>query len=274
MNNINVQILWDKITDKVLSYGPKFLLAIVVLIAGFWIIKKLLRLTEIMMEKRNVELSLRNFLKSLINIVLKILLIISVLQMAGVETTSFIAVLGAAGLAIGMALQGSLSNFAGGVLILLFKPYKVGDLIEAQGYTGVVDDIQIFSTKLTTAQGLTIIIPNSSLSNGNIVNHNAIGRKRVDIEFGIDYSADIDVAKKVLTEVAVSAPGALKDPAPTCVVSALGDNSVSIKQSTYCDPKDYWAIYYYNIENGKKSLEKAGVNIPFPQLEVTMKSTN
>ncbi|MBQ2098303.1 MAG: mechanosensitive ion channel, partial [Bacteroidales bacterium] len=212
MNNINVQILWDKITDKVLSYGPKFLLAIVVLIAGFWIIKKLLRLTEIMMEKRNVELSLRNFLKSLINIVLKILLIISVLQMAGVETTSFIAMLGAAGLAIGMALQGSLSNFAGGVLILLFKPYKVGDLIEAQGYTGVVDDIQIFSTKLTTAQGLTVIIPNSSLSNGNIVNHNAIGRKRVDIEFGIDYSADIDVAKKVLTEVAVSAPGALKDP--------------------------------------------------------------
>ena len=160
--NINVQNIWDKLVDLSLSYGPKLLLAIIVLIAGFWIIKKLLRLTDKLMEKRNVELSLRNFLKTLINIILKVLLLISVLQMAGVETTSFIAMLGAAGLAIGMALQGSLSNFAGGVLILLFKPYKVGDLIEAQGYTGVVEDIQIFSTKLTTAQGLTIIIPNSA----------------------------------------------------------------------------------------------------------------
>ena len=269
--NINVQNIWDKLVDLSLSYGPKLLLAIVVLITGFWIIKKLLRLTEKLMEKRNVEQSLRNFLKTLINIILKVLLLISVLQMAGVETTSFIAMLGAAGLAIGMALQGSLSNFAGGVLILLFKPYKVGDLIEAQGYTGVVSDIQIFSTKLTTAQGLTIIIPNSSLSNGNIVNHNVAGRKRVDIEFGIDYSADIDLAKKILTEVAASAPGALKDPAPSCVVSALGDNSVSIKQLTYCEPKDYWTVYFHNMENGKKQLEKAGVNIPFPQLEVKLK---
>ena len=269
--NVNVQNVWDKLVDLSLTYGPKLLLAIIVLVVGFWIIKKLLRLTEKLMEKSKVELSLRSFLCTLINIILKVLLFISVLQMAGVETTSFIAMLGAAGLAIGMALQGSLSNFAGGVLILLFKPYKVGDLIEAQGYTGVVTDIQIFSTKLTTAQGLTIILPNSSLSNGNIVNHNIIGRKRVDIEFGIDYSADIDVAKKVLTDVATSAPGALTDPAPSCVVSALGDSSVSIKQMTYCEPKDYWNIYYYNMENGKKALDKVGINIPFPQLEVSMK---
>ena len=269
--NINVQAIWDKLVELSITYGPKLILAIIVLIVGFWIIKKLLVLTDTLMEKRNVEPSLRNFLKTLINITLKILLLISVLQMAGVETTSFIAMLGAAGLAIGMALQGSLSNFAGGVLILLFKPYKVGDLIEAQGFTGVVDDIHIFTTKLTTAQGLTIFIPNSALSNGNIVNHNVLGRKRVDIDFGIDYSADIDLAKKILTEVAASAPGALKDPAPSCVVSSLGDNSVSIRQLTYCDPKDYWSVYFYNMENGKKSLEKAGVNIPFPQLEVTMK---
>lgn len=272
--DINVHAIWDKIMDKALSYGPKLLLAIALLVGGFWVIKKLLRLTEKLMEKRNVELSLRNFLKTLINIILKVLLIISVLQMAGVETTSFIAMLGAAGLAIGMALQGSLSNFAGGVLILLFKPYKVGDMIEAQGFKGVVDDIHIFTTKLTTAQGLTIFIPNSSLSNGNIVNHNVIGHRRVDIEFGIDYSADIDLAKKVLLEVAASAPGALKDPAPKCVVSALGDNSVSIKQMTYCNPLDYGDVYFYNIEYGKKALEKAGVNIPFPQLEVSIKNNN
>lgn len=270
--NINVETLWDKIVTLALTYGPKLILAIIVLIVGFWVIKKLLVVTEKLMERRNVELSLRNFLKTLINIILKVLLIISVLQMAGVETTSFIAMLGAAGLAIGMALQGSLSNFAGGVLILLFKPYKVGDMIEAQGFKGVVEDIHIFTTKLTTAQGLTIFIPNSSLSNGNIVNHNVIGHRRVDIEFGIDYSADIDLAKQVLLEVAASAPGALQDPAPKCVVSALGDNSVSIRQMTYCNPKDYADVYFHNIEYGKKALEKAGVNIPFPQLEVTMKS--
>jgi len=270
--NINVQAIWTKLVELALTYGPKLLLAIVVLIAGFWIIKRLLRLTDIVMEKRNVELSLRSFLKTLINIVLKILLIISVLQMAGVETTSFVAILGAAGLAVGMALQGSLSNFAGGVLIQIFKPYRIGDLIEAQGFTGVVDDIQIFSTKLKTAQGATIIIPNSSLSNGNIVNHNFLGRKRVDIEFGIDYYADIDVAKKILTDVAISAPGALTDPAPSCVVSALGDNSVSIKQLTYCVQLDYWNIYYYNIEKGKKALDEAGINIPFPQMDVHIKS--
>ena len=268
--NINVQHIWDKLVELSLTYGPKLVLAIIVLVAGFWIIKKLTHLTEKLMEKRNVDVSLRSFLKSLINISLKVLLIVSVLQMVGVETTSFIAILGAAGLAIGMALQGSLSNFAGGVLILLFKPYKVGDLIEAQGYTGVVEDIHIFTTKLVTAQGLTIIIPNSALSNGNIVNHNATGRKRVDIDFGIDYSADIDLAKKVLTEVAMSAPGALKDPAPSCAVSALGDNSVSIKQLTYCAPADYWTVYFYNMENGKKALDKAGINIPFPQVDVHM----
>ena len=242
--NVDNKAVWTKLVEQALSYGPKLLLAIVVLIAGFWIIKRIVRLTEKLMQIRKVDASLHSFLKTLIGIILKILLIISVLQKVGVETTSFIAMLGAAGLAIGMALQGSLSNFAGGVLILLLKPYKVGDLIEAQGYTGVVTDIHIFTTKLTTAQGLTIIIPNSSLSNGNIVNHNVIGRKRVDITFGIDYAADIDVAKKVLTDVALSAPNALTDPAPSCVVSALGDNSVSIRQSTYCAPKDYWDIYY------------------------------
>lgn len=206
----------DKILDEgiklVVSYGPKLLLAIFVLFAGFWIIKKISKLIAKLMEKRNVDISLRSFLHSIINVALKILLIISVLQMVGVETTSFVAMLGAAGLAIGMALQGSLSNFAGGVLILLFKPYKVGDLIEAQGYTGTVDDIQIFTTKLKTAQGRIIIIPNAALSNGNIVNHTVNGTNRVDIIFSIDYNADIDTAKQTLLDVAQNAPGALPDP--------------------------------------------------------------
>lgn len=266
----------DKILDEgiklVVSYGPKLLLAIFVLFAGFWIIKKVSKLIAKLMEKRNVDISLRSFLHSIINVALKILLIISVLQMVGVETTSFVAMLGAAGLAIGMALQGSLSNFAGGVLILLFKPYKVGDLIEAQGYTGTVDDIQIFTTKLKTAQGRIIIIPNAALSNGNIVNHTVNGINRVDIMFSIDYNADIDTAKQVLLDVAKSAKGALSDPEPVCVVYSLGDSSVNIRQSTYCNPPDYWDVYFYNIEQGKKALDKAGVNIPFPQMDVFIKN--
>ncbi|MBR6176378.1 MAG: mechanosensitive ion channel [Bacteroidales bacterium] len=266
----------DKILDEgiklVVSYGPKLLLAIVFLFGGFWIIKKLTKLIAKLMEKRNVDVSLRSFLHSIINVALKILLIISVLQMVGVETTSFVAMLGAAGLAIGMALQGSLSNFAGGVLILLFKPYKVGDLIEAQGYTGTVDDIQIFTTKLKTAQGRIIIIPNAALSNGNIVNHTVNGINRVDIMFSIDYNADIDTAKQVLLDVAKSAKGALSDPEPVCVVYSLGDSSVNIRQSTYCNPPDYWDIYFYNMEQGKKALDKAGVNIPFPQMDVFIKN--
>ncbi|MBR2886920.1 MAG: mechanosensitive ion channel [Bacteroidales bacterium] len=266
----------DKILDEgiklVVSYGPKLLLAIFVLFAGFWIIKKISKLIAKLMEKRNVDVSLRSFLHSIINVALKILLIISVLQMVGVETTSFVAMLGAAGLAIGMALQGSLSNFAGGVLILLFKPYKVGDLIEAQGYTGTVDDIQIFTTKLKTAQGRIIIIPNAALSNGNIVNHTVNGINRVDIMFSIDYNADIDTAKQVLLDVAKSAKGALSDPEPVCVVYSLGDSSVNIRQSTYFNPPDYWDIYFYNMEQGKKALDKAGVNIPFPQMDVFIKN--
>lgn len=266
----------DKILDEgiklVVSYGPKLLLAIVVLFAGFWIIKKISKLIAKLMEKRNVDISLRSFLHSIINVALKILLIISVLQMVGVETTSFVAMLGAAGLAIGMALQGSLSNFAGGVLILLFKPYKVGDLIEAQGYTGTVDDIQIFTTKLKTAQGRIIIIPNAALSNGNIVNHTVNGTNRVDIIFSIDYNADIDLAKQTLLDVAKNAPGALPDPPAVCVVYSLGDSSVNIRQSTYCNPPDYWDIYFYNMEQGKKALDKAGVNIPFPQMDVFIKN--
>lgn len=269
---MNAQNILDQAITLTLTYGPKLILAIVVLVVGFWVVKKISRLAEKLMENRNVDVSLRSFLKSLINIALKALLIISVLEMVGVETTSFVAILGAAGLAVGMALQGSLSNFAGGVLIMLFKPYKVGDFIDAQGFSGVVSDIHIFTTKLKTVQGNIIIIPNSALSNGNIVNHTSNGLSRVDITFGIDYAADIDLAKKVLAEQAATAPGALADPAPSCVVSALGDSSVSITQCTHCDPKDYWGIYFYNMENGKKALDKAGINIPFPQVDVHMKN--
>ena len=269
---ISAEKIWDEAVKLVVSYGPKLLLAIFVLVAGFWIIKKLTKLIAKLMEKRNVDVSLRSFLHSIINVALKILLIISVLQMVGVETTSFVAMLGAAGLAIGMALQGSLSNFAGGVLILLFKPYKVGDLIEAQGYTGTVDDIQIFTTKLKTAQGRIIIIPNAALSNGTIVNHTVNGTNRVDIVFSIDYNADIDLAKQTLLDVAKNAPGALPDPPAVCVVYSLGDSSVNIRQSTYCNPPDYWDVYFYNMEQGKKALDKAGVNIPFPQMDVFIKN--
>ena len=269
---INIEKIIETGTELVINYGSKLLLAIVVFLIGKWLIKKISRFIATTMEKRNVDASLRSFLSSLVNGLLWALLIISVLTMVGVETTSFVAILGAAGLAVGMALQGSLSNFAGGVLILFNKPFKVGDLIEAQGFTGVVKDIQIFTTTLSTAQGRTIIIPNGPLSNGNIVNHTVNGQNRVDIVFGIDYAADIETARQALLSVAKQAPNALQEPAPSVVVSSLGDSSVNITLCTYCKPSDYWGVFFYNTENGKIALDKAGINIPFPQMDVHMKN--
>ncbi|MCR5454494.1 MAG: mechanosensitive ion channel [Bacteroidales bacterium] len=269
---MNVDNILNTCTNLVLEYGPKLLLAIIVLFVGKWLIKKIGKLVAKTMGKRNVDESLRSFLASLLNGLLWALLIISVLTMVGVETTSFVAILGAAGLAVGMALQGSLSNFAGGVLILFNKPFKVGDLIDAQGFTGVVKDIQIFTTTLSTVQGNTIIIPNGPLSNGNIVNHTVNGQNRVDVTFGIDYAADIETARKALIEVAKKAPNALQDPAPSVAVSSLGDSSVNLTLCTYCNPSDYWGIFFYNNEYGKIALDKAGINIPFPQMDVHMKN--
>jgi len=266
----NYQNLIDKAYELILTYGPKILLAILVLIIGLWIINRFTRTARKMMETRNVNVSLIGFVSSLTNIGLKVLLLISVAGMIGIQTTSFIAILGAAGLAIGFALQGTLSNFAGGVMVLIFKPYKVGDLIQAQGHLGVVKEIHIFVTIMLSPEKKTIIIPNGAISNGDITNFTTEGIIRVDMTFGISYESNIKKAKEVLLKLLESHPKVLKDPAPFVGVSALADSSVNLAVRPHTKPEDYWTVYFDVYEAGKEALDKAGITIPFPQVDVHM----
>ena len=250
-------------------YGMKFVLAIVVLVDGLIVIKWITKGLVKVMKKREVNESLIPFLKSLTSILLKAMLIISVMGMVGIEMTSFIAVLGAAGLAVGLALQGTLQNFAGGVMILLFKPYQVGDFIEAQGFMGSVKEIQIFTTILTTPDNRKVIIPNSPLATGSITNFSAMPTRRIDFSFGIAYDDDIDKAKKILQKIADDDQRVLKEENPPQVmVEELADSSVNLKLRVWVKSEDYWSLYFDVIEGGKKQFDKAGISIPFPQTDV------
>ncbi|MCA9473167.1 MAG: mechanosensitive ion channel [Nitrospirales bacterium] len=254
--------------DLVLMYGPKFLLSVFTLIIGWWLTKRVVALIERAMERGQVEVTLRGFLASMAGILLKALLLISVASMIGIETTSFIAMLGAAGLAVGLALQGSLANFAGGVLILFFRPFKVGDLIEAQGFLGVVKEIQIFVTILTTLDNRRIIIPNGPLSNGCITNLNAESLRRVDMKFGISYGDDVLKAKEVIQRTLVADDRILKSPAPDVFVSEHADSSINFVVRPWVHPNDYWDVYFHVHEQLKLAFDREGITIPFPQRDV------
>lgn len=258
----------DNILEKVIEfatvYGIKVIGAIVFWIIGSWIIKKIIKGSKKVMSKRDYDESLQKFLLNFINWTLKILLIITLLGTLGVPTTSFAAVIAAAGLAIGLALQGSLGNFAGGILIMIFKPIKIGDLIEAQGQMGVVKEIEIFTTKLTGLSNKEIIIPNGALSNGTIVNYTAEGTRRVDLIFGVGYDSDIKKTKEVLLEVITSHPLVLSEPAPTVNVHALADSSINFAVRPWCKAEDYWAVYFGVTELTKEALDTAGIEIPYP----------
>ncbi|NER12644.1 mechanosensitive ion channel [Leptobacterium flavescens] len=259
----------DKGIEFIADFGPKIIGALLIWIIGSWVIKKMMKGMSHVMNKNDYDESLKKFLISLTSWILKVLLILAVLGTMGVETTSFAAIIAAAGLAIGLALQGSLANFAGGVLILIFKPFKVGDLIEAQGELGVVKEIDIFTTKLNSPTNKLVIIPNGTLSNGNIINYSAEGKLRVDLTFGVDYGSDIKLTKDVLMEVLTSNPKVLKDPAPMVAVSELADSSVNFAVRPWANVADYWDVYFETIENGKEALDKAGIEIPYPhQVEI------
>ncbi len=254
----------DKGVEFASTYGLKIIGAIVIWIIGSWIIKKIIRGVKHLMNKKEYDESLQKFLLNLFGWVLKILLIISILGQLGVETTSFAAILAAAGLAIGLALQGSLGNFAGGVLLMIFKPIKIGDLIEAQGEVGVVKEIEIFTTKLIGLSNKEIIIPNGAISNGNIINYSTEGTRRVDLIFGIGYDEDIKKAKEVMMNVLSAHPKILKDPMPSVNVSELADSSVNFAVRPWCKTEDYWAVYFDVTENTKLALDAAGIEIPYP----------
>ncbi len=269
MNEVEqVNKYMDMGIEMAMSYGPQLTLAIVTLIVGLWIINAFSRGLDRGFERSGMETTLRRFLNSLINIGLKALLLISVASMIGIETTSFIAVLGAAGLAIGLALQGTLANFAGGVLILIFRPYKVGDFIEAAGYMGSVKSIEIFNTVMTTGDNKTIIIPNGTISNSAITNFSTQETRRVDIVFGIGYDDDMKKAKEVLQGLINADGRILKDPEPLIAVSNLGDSTVDITTRSWVSSADYWGVYFDLVENTKQAFDDNGISIPYPQTDV------
>jgi len=260
--------LTSKGMEMIMIYAPKLVLAILTLLLGLSIIKGIIHLISKSLEKTHVDETLRPFISNFLSWGLKAMLFISVASMVGIATTSFIAVLGAAGLAIGLALQGSLANFAGGVLILFFKPYRVGDLIDSQGHLGVVKEVQIFNTILVSPDNKRIIVPNASLSNNAVVNYSAEGNLRVDLVVGIAYPADVTRAKEVLLEMMQSDPLVLETPEPLVAVSELADSSVNLVVRPWCKVADYWDVYFSVTEKSKSALDAAGIEIPFPQRDV------
>lgn len=267
MDDLSIYI--DQMKEMAVSYGPKVIGAILVLFIGFKVAKVVAKQVRKVLQKGNFDDSLVPFLSSLISTILKILVVISAMGMLGIEMTSFIAILGAAGLAIGMALSGTLQNFAGGVMILIFKPFQVGDFVEAQGNMGVIKEIQIFNTIMTTVDNKQIIIPNGGLSNSIMTNFSKEPQRRVDFTFGIGYGDDIDKARKVLEDEIAKFPQVLSQPAaPFIGVSELADSSVNFAVRLWVNGADYWAVFFGMNENVKKAFDANNISIPFPQTDV------
>lgn len=260
--------LLNKASDLLEAYGPKLLGAIVVLIIGLWIIKIINKAVSRMLEKKDFDPSLEPFVRTLISVLLKIMLVISVMTMVGIQMTSFIAILGAAGLAVGLALSGTLQNFAGGALILSFKPFKVGDFIEAQGFMGTVYEIQVFNTMLKTPDNKVVIIPNGGLSTGAITNFSKEPTRRVAWSFGIAYGDDVDKARKVIRNLIDADNRILKDPEPFIGLGELADSSVNLTVRVWVNSEDYWGVFFDMNEKIYKIFDKEGLNIPFPQMDI------
>lgn len=265
---IDPQAILNQLIDISLTYGPKLLGAIVVWIIGGWIIKAIVNGFSKVMDKGGADPSLKPFLRGLVGALLRVMLIISVLGMLGIEMTSFIAILGAAGLAVGLALSGTLQNFAGGVMILIFKPFKAGDVIDAQGFVGTVHEIQIFNTLLKTPDNKTIILPNGGLSTSSMVNFSTEERRRVDWTIGVGYGDDLDKARAVIRKLCDADSRILKDPEVFIAVSELADSSVNFTVRAWVNAADYWGVFFAMNENVYKTFEREGLNIPYPQMDV------
>lgn len=272
MEKINELI--EMAPDLAIKYGTQLILALLVLIIGLWMIKIIVNALNRMMEKKNTDSSLRPFLKSIISILLKVMLGITVLGMLDIEMTSFIAILGAAGLAVGLALSGTLQNFAGGVMLLLFKPFKVGDVIDAQGFLGSVHEIQIFNTILKTPDNKTIIIPNAGLSSSAMTNFSTEPTRRVDFSFGVGYNDDIDKVRSIIDSVIKADSRIHSDPEPFIAVGELADSSVNFTVRVWADSANYWGIHFDTLEKIKKTFDKEGISIPFPQTDVHVHQVN
>jgi len=258
----------DSIIATFTDYGLRIVFALVILIVGKWIAGLIRRWARKAMENRKVDPALTGFLSNILFALMMVAVIITAISKLGVQTTSFIAVLGAAGLAVGLALQGSLSNFASGVLIIIFRPFKVGDFVEVGGVNGVVDEIGLLVTEMHTPDNKGIIVPNSQVLGSHIVNFNAYPTRRLDLTYGIGYDDDIDKVKAILTELVENDERCLKDPAPTIAVLEHGDSSVNIVCRPWVKGSDYWSVLFDFQENVKKRFDKEGITIPFPQRDV------
>jgi len=258
----------DKMFEFAVTYGMNIIGAILTLVIGLWVVKFLTNAVRKGFDKGEVEPALRTFAISLISILLKIMVYITALTVLGVAMTSFIAILGAAGLAVGLALSGTLQNFAGGVMILFFKPFKVGHFIDAQGHMGTVKEIQIFVTILTTPDNKTIYIPNGPLATGSLTNFSVQPTRRVDWTFGIAYGDDIDKAYEVIKRLLSEDERIKEDPAPFLALKELGDSSVDITVRAWVDAANFWPVFFRMNEEVYKTFEKEGLSIPFPQRDV------
>ena len=260
--------------ELAILYGQKLIFALITLFVGLKLIKYVVKLIDKSLQKTKLDKSIHTFLRSLTRTVLKILLFISIATQLGAHTTSFVAILGSAGLAVGLALQGSLANFAGGVLILLLKPFKVGDFIEAAGYMGTVEEIQVFYTILNTPDNRVVTIPNSNLSNNSTVNYSTKDTRRVDLVFGVGYEDDIFKVKEVLNRVVNAHEMILKSPAPMIKLSEHADSCVNFIVRVWCKSENYWDIHFDLLETVKLEFDKENINIPYPQMDVNISNKN
>ena len=261
-------LVTQQLIDSGIQAGDHILKAVIVFLVGRFLIRMLNRLVRRLMDKRNVDISIKTFVRSLVNILLTVLLIISVVGALGVETTSFAALLASAGVAVGMALSGNLQNFAGGLVILLFKPYKVGDWIDAQNVSGTVKEIQIFHTILTTADNKLIYVPNGALSSGVVTNYSNQTTRRVEWIVGVDYGEDYNKVEKVVREVLAADKRILDDPAPFIALHALDASSVNVVARVWVNSADYWGVYFDINKAIYATFNEQGINFPFPQLTV------
>ena len=271
---LNFQELGNKGLELATFYGGRILLALVVWVIGSILITYVLRGVMLAIEKSHMDQTLRVFINSIISTLLRVLLFVAAISILGIETTSLVALIGAAGFAIGLALQGSFSNFAGGALILFFKPFVVGDRIEAGGYSGVVEEIQIFNTILRTLDSKQVIVPNGELSNNPIINvtgNNIVG---IELTFGIGYEDNVEKAKEIITQIITTHPDILKDPAPVIGLSELADSSINFFTRSFVKPEHYWDVTFSLNEQVKKAFDKEKISIPYPQRDIHLYNHN
>ena len=258
------------INDYVVPWGINIFFALAIFIVGRWLVKGVTKLLKKLLEKSKMDAILINFVTSIISTLLLLFAVIAALDQLGVNTTSLIAVLGAAGLAVGLALQGSLQNFAAGVMLIVFRPFKTGDFVEAGGTMGVIESISIFTTIMRTGDNREVIVPNGAIFNGTITNYSARATRRIDMVFGIGYGDDIKKAKEIMEQVIAADERVLKDPAPLIAVAELGDSSVNFNVRPWVNTGDYWNVRFDLTEKIKLAFDENGISIPFPQMDVHM----